>query len=347
MFWLATAGVVRGELPQALEATNTFIGMADARRDRPALLNATRGRAMVLLFMGQIAKAREELERFIDTFDASAEADRQEAGRAGGQDPKAAGLALLSWALWLLGHEARALARIDEAVKRADALQHPHTRAYVYYYASILHALRKDAAQARNYAEQCFQLADRHGFRSWHSLSRAMSGITAQDPSTVELEEVQAALTDNRRAGYRFGLTVLYALLCPALLRAGRPEAALNVVDDGISTAENNSEAVFLSELYRQKAHALRFSAAVDAEKRAESLLLEALATSRQQSSRSLEFRTARNLAGLWVDQGDSNKAIDLLASMLSDSVETLDTQDLEATRKMLDTLARNDRGLL
>ena len=48
MFWLATVSVVRGELPQALEAVAALLSAAKARGDRPALINAIRGRAMIL-----------------------------------------------------------------------------------------------------------------------------------------------------------------------------------------------------------------------------------------------------------------------------------------------------------
>ena len=51
MFWLATVSVVRGELPQALEAVAALLSAAEARNDRPALINAIRGRAMIL-FLG-------------------------------------------------------------------------------------------------------------------------------------------------------------------------------------------------------------------------------------------------------------------------------------------------------
>jgi class 3 adenylate cyclase len=50
MFWLATVSVVRGELPQALEAVAALLNAAEARDDRPALINAIRGRAMILFF---------------------------------------------------------------------------------------------------------------------------------------------------------------------------------------------------------------------------------------------------------------------------------------------------------
>ena len=53
-----------------------------------------------------------------------------------------ADLALMSWALWLLGHADTAIMRMDAAIRRADAISHPHSQAYACYYACILHALR-------------------------------------------------------------------------------------------------------------------------------------------------------------------------------------------------------------
>jgi hypothetical protein len=52
MFWLATASVVRGELPQALEAVSTLLTVAERQGNRPAMINAIRGRAMILFFWG-------------------------------------------------------------------------------------------------------------------------------------------------------------------------------------------------------------------------------------------------------------------------------------------------------
>ncbi len=311
MFWLATAGVVRGELPQALEATKTYIDMADARGDRPAFLNALRGHAMVLLFMGDVDEARKVLEHFFLKFDDSTETDRREAGRAVGHDPKAAGLALTSWALWSLGDVEKAKGKSDEAVKRAMDTRHPHTQAYVYYYASVLHALCGQSKAAIDYADQCFELSELHGFQSWHGLSRAIGGICQAEasPSATELEEIASALNEYRRAGYRFGLTALYALLGGALSLAGRPEAALDVIDNGLSTVEQNTERLFEAELYRQKARALLELAAPDADGEAQSLLKLALKTAKRHGARSLELRAKTDLDELGKNQSMRGKS--------------------------------------
>ena len=148
MFWLATASVIRGELPQAEETIATLLELAEARGDRPALLNAMRGQGMIRLFMGHLEGAHEVIERAFEAFRQAARPDRL-AARAAGQDAGVAELALMSWALWLLGHLDTAVARMDTALQRADAIGHPHSQAYACYYASILHALRGEPDCAR------------------------------------------------------------------------------------------------------------------------------------------------------------------------------------------------------
>ena len=178
MFWLATVSVVRGELPAALEAVEALLSAAEGRDDRPALINAIRGRAMILFFLGRIVDAQEAIERAVEVFNASQEADRM-AARAAGQDAGVAMLALMSWVLWVLGQVDGAVNKIAAALERADAVNHAHTHAYAWYYASVLHVLRGEPAIAQTYAERCLAISEQHGFRQWLGLSRAIRGICA------------------------------------------------------------------------------------------------------------------------------------------------------------------------
>src|SRR5215470_11032820 len=303
LFWLATASVVRGELPQALEAIAGLPSAAEARGNRPALLNAILGQAMILMFMGRIVEARETLERAIELFNASQDADRI-AARAAGQDAGVSMLVFMAWVSWILGQVDNAVSRMTAALERADAVRHAHTYAYAWYYASVLHALRGEPGMAQSYAERCLAISERHGFRHWLGLSRAIRDICAgmQSPSGSLLEEVKESINEYQRAGYQLGVTVQFALLCPALLRHNKPEAALEVVDQGLSIVGHNSERFFEAELYRLKARALLMRGASDAE--TESLLEQALRTARSQEARSLELRAATDLARLWMNQG-------------------------------------------
>jgi predicted ATPase/class 3 adenylate cyclase len=338
MFWLATVSVVRGELPQALEAVAALLSAAEAFGDRPALINAIRGRAMILFFLGRIVEARESIERAAEVFNASEDSDRL-AARAAGQDVGVAMQALMSWVLWILGQADGAVTRMAAALERADMINHAHTHAYAWYYASILHALRGEPAIAQGYAERCLAISEQHGFRHWLGLSRAIRGICAAalDASGSRLDEVKAALDEYQRAGYQLGISAQFVLLCPALLQRDESEAAFEVIDHGLSIVSHNSERFFEAELYRLKARTLLMRSAPDAE--AESLLDQALRTARSQQARSLELRAATDLARLWMNQGKCAEARDVLASIYGRFSEGFDTRDLKEAKALLGQL--------
>jgi predicted ATPase/class 3 adenylate cyclase len=340
MFWLTTASVIRGELPLAQEMIAALLQLTEARRDRPALLNAMRGQAMIRLFMGHVSAARELLERAVEAFNASSEEERM-AARAAGQDAGVADLALMSWSLWLLGHADTAIARLVAAIQRADAIDHPHSQAYACYYASVLHALRGEFSNAHGFAERCLTLSEEHGFRQWRGLAHAIRGIcvTWLNPSPSALEEVRGAFDEYGGAGYQLGITALYVLLCPPLLFSHNCEAALEMIEQGLATTSRNSERIFEAELYRLKARALLVRGAPDAEPEAQSLLDRALTTARSQHAKALELRAARDLAALWINQGRREAALDLLAPIHAWFTEGFDTQDLKQARALLDQL--------
>src|SRR6516225_4982083 len=335
MFWLATASVVRGELPQALEMIAGLPKAAEARGNRPALLNGIRGRAMILMFMGRIVEAREVLERAMELFNATQEADRI-AARAAGQDAGVSILAFMAWVSWFLGQVDEAVSRMTAALERADAVSHAHTFAYAWYYASVLHALRGEAEPARSYAERCLEISQRHGFRHWIGLSRSIRDICAAvlGSSGSRLDEVKTAVDEYRSAGYQLGVTVQFVLLCPALLHHNQPEVALEAINQGLSIVSHNSERFFEAELYRLKARGLLLRGAPDTE--VESFLKQALRTSGSQEARSLELRAATDLARFWMAQGRCAEALDILGPTYACFTEGFDTQDLKNAKTLL-----------
>jgi predicted ATPase len=159
------------------------------------------------------------------------------------------------------------------------------------------------------------------------------------DPSTSAFDDVTSALNEYRRAGYQLGITSLFVLLCPALLLRSQPRAALEIAEQGLAIANHNNERVFEAELCRLKARALLTDRAPDARMQAHTLLGQALSVARTQSALALELRAAADLATLWIDEGRSEKAIDLLAPLSAQFAEGLDTDDIRQAKALLDQL--------
>src|SRR5262245_7958412 len=338
MFWLATASVVRGELQKALEAVATLLSAAEVRGDRAALINAIRVQAMILFFLGRVVDAREVIERAAEMFRTSQETDKM-AARAAGQDAGVAIMAFMSWVLWVLGDVDTAVTRMADALKRADAIHHAHTHGFAWYYASVLHALRGELAIAQGYAERCHVISEQHGFRQWLRLSGAIRGVCGATLDTsARLDEVEAALDEYQRAGYQLAMTVQFVLLCSALLLRNEPEAALETIDRGLSIVTHNDERCLVGELYRLKARALLMRGAADAD--VQSLLHQALQTSRDQPARSLELRAATDLARFLMNKGKRAEALHLLGPVYGRFTEGFDTQDLKTAKTLLAELS-------
>jgi tetratricopeptide (TPR) repeat protein len=292
---------------------------------------------MIRLFMGRLTDAREAIERAVAEFDASSE-DERLAARAAGQDAGVADFALMSWVLWLLGHADAANARMDAAIRRADAINHPHSQAYACYYACVLHALRGEISTAQRYAKRCCVLSEEHGFRQWHGLAKSVDRICEAllGESSSAFEDIRAAMDEHRGAGYQLGITALYVLLCPLLLSIQEHEAALALIEQGLATTSRNSERIFEAELYRLKACALILRGSADA---GIELLHKASATATHQHAKALELRAATDLAALRMEQGRREEALKLLAPVYGWFTEGFETQDLRQAKVLLDRL--------
>jgi tetratricopeptide (TPR) repeat protein len=340
LYWLAVMRGVRGELREALEATEAGIDLAKARGDQPALINFLRGSALALILMGRPAEALARTEEAVATFDACDDGIRI-ASRAAGQDAGAAALAVMAWALWFLGYPDRAVRQMTAALDRADTIAHPHTQAYCLYYASILYVLRREFAVARLHAERCLSLSEEHGFGLWRSLARIVYGICVSllDPASANLDELRAELDDHGRRGNRMGITALYALLCRALIRQRRPEAVSDAVVEVRKIARETNEQLFEAELCRLEADALVMDGPPGASLDAHTTLEHALALARSQSARSIELLVARDLAELRREQGNRAEARDLLAAVYGWFTEGFDTPDLKDAKALLDEL--------
>jgi predicted ATPase/class 3 adenylate cyclase len=340
MFWLVTASVMRGELPRAQETIGALLARAEERGDRAAMLNALRGTAMILMFMGRITEADATIERAYAAYSDSSEEDRL-AARAAGQDAGVADLALMSWISWLVGKPDTAVERITAALQRADAMQHPPTQAYANYYASILYALLGRHGQANAYANRCAALSEMHGFRQWLGLVRTVANIcTAQlHPSSNAIDEARTALTGYGKTGYQVGITALHVLFCTVTLARGDTDNAAELLDAGFATVENNSERLFEAELYRLKAKAAELSGRPDAPTEATALLEKALKTARQQNAKTLELRAAHDLALLLRAQGKRGTAFEILEPICQAFNEGAASGDVSAARATLAAL--------
>jgi predicted ATPase len=285
----------------------------------------------------RLAEALERNEEAVSAFGASSEAERL-AARAAGQDGGVASLAVMSWALWALGFPDAAAARIAAALERADAIGDPQSEAYARYYASVLCALRREPEMALRHARRCLVLCEEHGLQ-WRGLARLVAGVSERfiDPSSGTLDAARREFEEYTRRGYQMGSTALYVLLCEALLRQSRTEAAISFSSEPL--APTREERLFEAELHRLRASALLDPGRPETRAEAQSILEEALRTAQRQGARFFELRAASRLARLLSEAGQRDQARDLLAPIYGWFTEGFDTPDLKEAKALLDAL--------
>src|SRR4029078_7659207 len=98
-----------------------------------------------------------------------------------------------------------------------------------------------------------------------------------------------------------------------------------DVIEHGLSLVGHNNERLFEAELYRLKARTLLGLGKPEDE--VGTILEQALRTARAQQARSLELRVATDLARLWLKQGKSAEARDVLGSIYGCFSQGFDTR--------------------
>ena len=117
-----------------------------------------------------------------------------------------------------------------------------------------------------------------------------------------------------------------------------RFDEAWRCIGEATTAIETTGERWYEAEVLRVAGEIAMMSPERDTAK-AEMFFDRALAVARQQQARSWELRAAMSMAQLWRDQGQRDKARDLLAPVYGWFTEGFDTLDLKDAKALLDDL--------
>jgi class 3 adenylate cyclase/tetratricopeptide (TPR) repeat protein/ABC-type transport system involved in cytochrome c biogenesis ATPase subunit len=311
------------------------VGLAEDARDDAVMLEACFALGGSLMLMGDFATARGHIERAIALYDI----DRHSALRFEyGQDPGASCLVYLGWTLWYLGMPERAIESARKGLALAEALDHPFTRAQVLMYLALTHAFCRDWCAARSYAETSIELSKEHGFPQtlWLCSSIRAGALIADGCLETGIPKLEESTAARKAIGVAAARMYELALLAEAYGTAGRIDEGLQALAEAVEFANRTAEGFHLPEVHRINGE-LRLRRGASEE--AAVCFGQALDVARRQQARSLELRAATNLARLWADLGERQKARDLLAPIYDWYTEGFDTADLKDAKALLDEL--------
>jgi tetratricopeptide (TPR) repeat protein len=239
----------------------------------------------------------------------------------------------------LLAWPDRALAESDRALAEAAAGGHKVTLGLSQFYAAAVHELRREPERVAELAAHCVATCREQGVEFYLAVATILHGwALVQRGDAGAISSIREGLDAYLETGALLCVTYHRAKLADAYRAVGRPEQALSVLDEALAFAEEKDERFFEADLHRCRGEVTLLIDA-GAAAAAEACFHRALDAARRAEARSLELRAARELARLWAQQGERQKAHDLLAPVYGWFTEGFDTPDIKDARALLEEL--------
>jgi class 3 adenylate cyclase len=326
----------RQEFDLARPLAEEMLSVAEAADDHAARIVGHRSLGALAYFTGQSAIADLHLRRAIELHDPTHHGDL--AARYG-FELRSGAMAPLAMSLVSRGQVHEGLAMAEEALAYADRLPLRHAWCHTAVLTShALHFARLDA-RLREVAERCMSIAAEQGFAYLRARSEIMVGLARVHAGRVSegLDLLRCGMTAVTATGTRLGQSYDHAILAEALLAAGQPASAGEAASEAAAVAYGSGEHFFTPALLTLAALAACAQGKLEL---AERDLKRAVAEAREREMRLFELRAATSLARLWAEQGQRQKAHDLLAPIYGWFTESFDMPDLNDARAFLDELA-------
>lgn len=327
-------------LGTAREIGEQAMGLAESQCDPGLVMQAHHMLGPTFLQLGELNAARAHFEAAIALYDPVKH--RAHAALYGGHDPGVCCRAFGAHALWMLGYPDLALRRAADAIAVARTLEQPGSLALVLSHTAIFHQLLGDPESARDLASEGLTIANEHHIATqqmvcqfMHGWGAARTGLGAE--GLAEMQQMQAAM---EAAGMALWGPHFCGMIAEVCNEAGRVEAGLAAVNEGLAIADATGQAYYVAELNRLRGELLLLQHGDSAAEDAAVCFRAAFEIARQQEAKSWELRAAMSLARLARRQGKGAEARARLAAIYASFTEGFDTPDLRDARALLDALA-------
>ena len=242
---------------------------------------------------------------------------------------------------WFLGYPDQAV----EAARRGNALatqlSHPFSQVLSFTFSSFLHHYRRDPVSTRETTEAAITLCEEQGVApNYAVIANILRGWSVAAMGEQQgLAEITRGVADWRATGANLRLSYFLGVMAEAYGWAGQPDKGLEAVSEALALIETSGEGKWEPELHRLKGELL-LSVSSSNQLEAEGCFKRAIETARTLSAKSLELRATTRLARLWISQGSTSEAREMLAPLYSWFTEGFDTPDLKDAEALLNELA-------
>ncbi|MEZ2131924.1 MULTISPECIES: AAA family ATPase [unclassified Sinorhizobium] len=326
--------VVRAELEAGRKAGEDLLRRAREEGDVSAETVGNRIVGTDAFLRGELVIAREYLEKSLALYDPQ---QHRSLAFLFAQDPRVAGMSVLSWTLFALGYPDRARTKSNEALADAGELSHRNTLGYALLYGCILSQLRGDWREARERADSLITLARAQGSPHFLGAGMVIRGWSLGETGELEaaITQVQEGLGSWQTTGARFLVPFFLSLLAHLETQAGKANIGLDLLTDALSRVRETGERWFEAELHRLTGELMLQLPMVDRAE-VEARFRHAIEVARGQYAALWELRAATSLGRLQIAQHRGGEAHDLLAPLCSKFTEGFATSDLQSAQRVL-----------
>jgi predicted ATPase len=329
---------VRGELQTALELSEQLLALAEQQQDPVYLVEAHFTLGSTLQHRGEFVAAREHQEQGLACYDAQ---EHRTLAFRYGEDPSVQCLSFAAHTLWYLGYPTQARAKGQEALTRAQELEHPFSVAWARYFAAKLHHLCREAQATYTQTEALIALCHEQRFAARLAQGTVVRGwaLAAQGQAEDGIALIHQGMRAYQTTGSGISRVVYLGLLAEAYGIVGQIDRGLMALAEALEIVGNTEVRESDGELHRLKGELLLQQSSDNATE-AETCYKQAIAIAQHQQAKSWELRAATSLAKLWQSQNKPNEAYDLLAPVYGWFTEGFDTADLIDAKALLDELS-------
>jgi predicted ATPase/DNA-binding winged helix-turn-helix (wHTH) protein len=324
-----------GDLKSALQCARRCRAIAETSDDLTvkALGHAMLGRALQVT--GDLAGSRAELDSLMRVFSQS-----HRGPALLSLDPHYHSYIALARTLWLQGYPTQALEHARRGVEASEAMGHPAALALVSAGAASIFLLAGDLDAAQYHIDLSLSHAEANALGPLVAVGQGRKAELAikRGNTNAGVKDLQAILERLRAARHEVLSTEFNIALAQGLTAIGRSSESQALIDERIRQVEVGGETLYVPELLRVKGRVLLSMGEPDL-REAEICFKESLELSRRQGARAWELRTARDLAKLLAERGDSENGRTLLQSVYAEFSEGFETADLKAAEGLLATL--------
>lgn len=327
-----------GQIEAALRLANEAIEMAESQADGELLLQAHHLAWTSQMGLANFQASLEHAEQGLSLYDP--ERHRVLAFTYGGHDPGVCACAQSAIGRWLLGYPDQAVERCRRALELADGTDHPSSKAQALSSNAQLHLLRREPEKALDFADELLAFSTDNELDVWQAngtILRCWAVHEMGDPLEV-LDDLREVIRQRQKAGAHIGLSLHLAVLADVLKQTGNQKESETVIEQALNELESSGLRTWESLVYWVKGGIVSERNSADSSASEESYQ-KSFEIARLLGIRSISLRAATSLASLWLSQGRSDEARDILSSTYSLFTEGFDTPDMKDARTLLDRI--------